>query len=143
MEVVVKRLLLVCAVMFACVSMAQAQDQPPAQRNEMSGMGPGGEKKGGMMGKEMMHGMMMQASMPKQIVASGDGGVFVLVGNKIVKYDKNLAVVKEATVKVDTESMKKMMADMKGKCPMMAHEEKNEKPGEAEEPGDDMPMPAK
>lgn len=135
-----KRLLLVLTVMLACVSMAQAQDQqPPAQNNQSPGMGPGGEMKGGMMGKKMMRGMMTQASMPRQMVASGDGGVFVLVGNKIVKYDKNLAVVKEVAVKVDTESMQKMMADMKGKCPMMAREEKSEKPGEAEE----MPMPAK
>ncbi len=134
-----KRSLLVLAVMFACVSMVQAQDQPPARNQEMPGMGPGGEKKVGMMGKKMMHDKMMQASMPRQMVASGDGGVFVLAGNKIIKYDKNLAVVKEAVVKVDTESMQKMMADMKGKCPMMTREEKAEKSAEAEE----MPMSAK
>lgn len=53
---------------------------------------------GGMM-KMMhkMHGMTRSPSM----VASNDGGVIVLTGNKLYKYDKNLNLVKEAEIKMD------------------------------------------
>lgn len=70
--------------------------------------------------KEGMHDMccgMMQSKMNKEMVATGDGGVIVMAGNKLLKYDKNLNLVKEAEIKMDMECMKKMM-DMKN-CPMM------------------------
>lgn len=82
--------------------------------------------KGGMVGKGMMDGEMMgekmmgmcpmmQSMMQKQVVATNDGGIFVVTGNKITKYDKDLNVVKEVEQKMDMEGMKKMMKD----CPMM------------------------
>ncbi len=61
------------------------------------------------------HGMMMKMMMPKSIVASGDGSVIVMVGNKLLKYDKDLNLVKEAQIKVDVESMEKMMEEMREK----------------------------
>jgi len=142
-----KAVAIVFAVMCFCssASLALAQDQNPAQNKDASGKDMAGDKMHkGMMGK----GMMMPMMMAKQMVASNDGGVIVLAGNKLYKYDKNLTLVKEAEVKVDKEAMEKMMADMKAKCPMMKHDEKAEKPGDPEEPGsdkdmDDMPMPAK
>jgi len=57
--------------------------------------------------------MMMQ----KQMIATSDGGVIVLSGNKLYKYDKNLNLVKEAEIKMDVEGMKKMMEKMKEACP--------------------------
>ena len=45
-----------------------------------------------------MHGMTRSSSM----VASNDGGVIVLSGNKLYKYDKNLNLVKEAEIKTET-----------------------------------------
>ncbi len=48
-----------------------------------------------MSGKKMMGGMMQQSSM----VASSDGGVIVLSGHKLTKYDANLKVVKEIELK--------------------------------------------
>lgn len=74
--------------------------------------------RGGMMGMCPMHGMMMKSMMGTSIVATSDGGVVVLDGNKLTKYDKDLNVVKEIEVKKDTEGMQKMMMDMKDKCPM-------------------------
>ncbi len=62
-----------------------------------------------------MHGMMMGKS---GIVATQDGGVIVMTGNKLYKYDKDLNLVKEAEVKMDMEGMQKMMTEMKEKCPM-------------------------
>lgn len=64
----------------------------------------GGIIEEGMGNKKMMHGMMRGAS----IVASTDGGVIVLNGNKLYKYDKNLNLVKEADLKVEPGKANKM-----------------------------------
>ena len=85
--------------------------------------GPMGEMKGpmmdkGMMGKGMMgdgmmgkmRGMMMHGMMKVSMVATPDGGVIVLSGHTLTKYDKNLNVVKEVELKC-CEGMEK--------CPMM------------------------
>ncbi|MBP9855472.1 MAG: hypothetical protein KBD53_11450 [Candidatus Omnitrophica bacterium] len=84
-----------------------------------------GDKGMGMMGKGMMNskmmGMcpMMQSMMQKQVVATSDGGIIVVAGNKLTKYDKDLNVIKEVELKMDTEGMQKMMDNMKSMCPMM------------------------
>lgn len=76
---------------------------------------------------EKMAGMshkyeMMKMMMTKSMVASNDGGVIVMIGNKLMKYDKDLNLLKEAEIKVD---MKAMMEKMKAGCPMMS-EKKDE-----------------
>ena len=72
--------------------------------------------KGGMMGKGMtgdkdkmkgMHGMMMKHAMNPSMAATSDGGVVVMAGGTLTKYDKNLNMVKEVKL------------DMKKACPMM------------------------
>ncbi|MBL7188991.1 MAG: hypothetical protein ISS70_21905 [Phycisphaerae bacterium] len=79
---------------------------------------------GMMMGKEKMmamcpmHGMMMGSMMTKSIAATGDGGVVVMAGNKLIKYDKDLNLVKESEVKMDMEGMQKQMSQMMEQCPM-------------------------
>ena len=61
---------------------------------------------------------MMGKMMDKKIVATRDGGVVVLLGNKLIKYDAKLNLVKEAEIKVD----------MKECCPMMKkHKKESEK----------------
>jgi hypothetical protein len=81
-----------------------------------------------MMGKPMpmmcpMHMMMCQGMMQKDIVATSDGGAIVMVDNKLLKYDKDLNLVKEAELKIDMKAMQdKMMQMMKEcaeKCQMM------------------------
>lgn len=85
----------------------------------------GGMMKEGMMGKGMMDGKMMgmcpmmKSMMERSVVATSDGGVIVVAGNKLTKYDKDLNVVKEVELKMDMEGMQKMMENMKGMCPMM------------------------
>ncbi len=75
--------------------------------------------KGGMMGGKMMGMMGMSAMMQRQVVATSDGGIIVVAGNKLTKYDKDLNVVKEVELKMDMEGMQKMMENMKNMCPMM------------------------
>lgn len=77
------------------------------------------EEKDPMMGKEMKEGhgmmgqyMMMKKIMEKEMVSSGDGGVIVLVGNKLLKYDKDLNLVKEAEIKIDMEAMMEKCREM-------------------------------
>lgn len=88
------------------------------------------EMKGGMMGSAMMgkgmkdgrmmgmHGMMMKM-MDRNVVATSDGGVVIVSGSKMTKFDKDLNLVKEVELKMDMEGMQKMMGDMKSMCPMM------------------------
>lgn len=71
-------------------------------------------KKNMMGGKNM--GSMMKMMTERTVTATPDGGVVVLAGNKLTKYDKDLNVVKEADVKFDLEAMQKEMAAV---CPMI------------------------
>jgi hypothetical protein len=65
-----------------------------------------------------MHGMMAKMMMQREMVAAKDGGVIVMSGNRLLKYDRNLNLKKEIELKIDMADMKKMMADMMEKCPM-------------------------
>ena len=87
-------------------------------KGDMMGKGMMGGKMMGMMGNMEMHGMMMRM-MEKSVVATSDGGVIVVMGNKMTKYDKDLNVVKEVEMKMDMDAMKKNMDDMMKMCPMM------------------------
>lgn len=87
----------------------------------------------GMMGKEKMHGKyskmdMMAMMMKKSMVATSDGGVVVMAGNKLFKYDKNLNLIKEVEIEMDLEGIKKNMDEMKEKYHRSKQmmEEKNE-----------------
>ena len=57
----------------------------------------------------------------KQMVATSDGGVIVMAGHKLFKYDKDLNLVKEVELKTrveltfDAGSLQDMMKSMKGK----------------------------
>ncbi|MDD4894605.1 MAG: hypothetical protein PHW54_04745 [Candidatus Omnitrophica bacterium] len=65
--------------------------------------------------------MQMMGSMQRQMVATSDGGVIVLAGEKLVKYDKDLNLVKEVEIKrevelrIDAGSVQDMIKNMKEK----------------------------
>ena len=102
-----------------------------------------GMMKGDMMGgKEMMgmHGMMRKMS-EKNVVATSDGGIVVVTGNKLIKYDKDLNLVKEVDLKMDTEGMQKMMEGMKDMPPMMKGMSDGAM-GAAEKPAEQVPPAA-
>lgn len=63
-----------------------------------------------------MNRMMMGGG--KVLVATQDGGVVLMMGNKLIKYDAQMNIVKEAEIKMDMEAMKKSMEEMKKNCPM-------------------------
>ena len=107
--------LVVVSVMFcSVVAFSQGSDeknQPVAEEKTQ-------EKQ---MDQKPMAGMIMQlmGAMQKQMVSTNDGGVIVLTGNRLLKYDKDLNLVKEAELKtrvelkIDAGSMQEMMKNMK------------------------------
>lgn len=108
--------------------LASAQEQEETMDNKMMqggqmGEGTMGRGQGMVKGKKMMGmGMMMN----KEIVATEDGGVVVMIGNKLLKYDKNLDLKKEVEIKIDTAGMQERMMQMKENCPGHQREERGE-----------------
>jgi len=62
--------------------------------------------------KHMMPGMSMKGMMGKTMVATEDGGLVVMVCNKLYKFDKDLNLTKEAEIPFDEAHMEKMMKRM-------------------------------
>ena len=79
------------------------------QKNSFGMMGSMTMMNRGKMRKMMpkMYGMMNMMS--KSIVAVKDGGVIVMVGNRLLKYDKNLNLKKEVQINVNIPQMMKKM----------------------------------
>ena len=106
---------------------------------EMGHMMMHGEKEDMMMKKDMPMmggGMMMGRMMQPKIVATSDGGAIVVIGRKLIKYDKNLNVASEAEIKVDEKEMMDMMKKMhtqRMKCMEMMMEEEEEEEENAKE----------
>lgn len=92
-------IILLCG--FCSYSFAEEQDgrQPDLQQPEMRQEEPRGERPD-MRGDNRMRmkgGMMM--GMHPTVVATSDGGVVVLAGGKLAKYDASLNLVKEVEIK--------------------------------------------
>ncbi|HNX69308.1 MAG TPA: hypothetical protein PLL75_04495 [Candidatus Omnitrophota bacterium] len=110
-----KALLILVVLSFLVPIPAFAEETSP---QDMRGMMK--EKSSMKPGKEMGYPGMMSMMRKTSMVASNDGGVIVLAGNKLMKYDANLDLVKEVEVK--------MPAPMGGKmCPMMKDMEDGKK----------------
>jgi hypothetical protein len=76
------------------------------------GMMGRGMQNRGMMGGNMMSGGMMGPMMRStSMVPTSDGGVIVLMGNELLKYDKDLNLTKQAQVNFDWENWQKMMME--------------------------------
>lgn len=116
-----KRLLsiiLACILAMGVFSFAFAEENKsdkPKEATQPAMMAPGMTGQMGMMDKGKMMGMAAMM-MVKSMVATSDGGVFVLVGNKIQKYNKDLVLQKEVEIKMDSMGAQQMMAPMAGKC---------------------------
>lgn len=64
------------------------------------------------------HAMMMSMMMKRTMLMTNDGGVIIMMGNKLIKFDKDLNMVKKAQIDLDIPGLEKMMKDIKEKCPM-------------------------
>lgn len=65
-----------------------------------------------------IHDKMMASMMQRAIAATPDGGIVVLVGNTLMKYDSALNLVKETEIKVDEQAMQQKMQKMIDNCPI-------------------------
>ncbi|MBF0532932.1 MAG: hypothetical protein HQL23_07555 [Candidatus Omnitrophica bacterium] len=102
------------------VSLAFAQEMNGMMGKDMVKSDKMAQKE--MMGKCAMHGRMMPGMMAKSLTATADGGVIVSVGNKLIKYDKDLNVVKEVEIKIDMEGLRKHRMGMMKDCPYAGEE---------------------
>lgn len=118
----------VLVAVFCSLSLAEEKKEGRIRQVMMQG-GMSGQKgmmgeEGAMMGKGKMvvgcpvHGMMMKQMMDREVIAAADGGVIILAGNKLAKYDKELNLVKEVEIKADLAGMQKVMQEAKENCPM-------------------------
>ncbi len=115
-KVKVLALVIVAAMFYPVIAFAQGpeENKEPVATEQMKEKQMQNERMAGM-------AMKMMGSMQKQMVATNDGGVIILVGNKLLKYDKDLNLVKEVEVqaeaglKIDVGSMQDMMKSMKEK----------------------------
>ena len=101
----------IVSVLIALSAIAFAQES-----DEMQGQMMSKEMKGSRMKKHPMGDMMMKKMGDRQMLATEDGGVIIWAGNKLIKYDKDLNLVKEVELEIDSEAMEKMMEKMKEKC---------------------------
>jgi hypothetical protein len=97
---------------------AQPQSQPPQQPQDA---GPQGMMQGRMTDHLRdcpMCGAMMGAMMLKTMIATPDGGVIVAFGNRLMRYDSQLNLIKETEMKIDAGQMYGDMQKMIESCPM-------------------------
>jgi hypothetical protein len=112
--------LLICTVSFAVFAQQGKDTIMGKEKMEGGMMGDMGMmmNQGSMMGMCPMHEMMMRMMMSKSLVTTEDGGIVVMVGNKLLKYDSNLELKKEVEIKMDMEGMQKTMMQMQKNCPV-------------------------
>ena len=114
------------------IAIAEEQDahQPDTQRSEMRQEEPGGERseidqqgprgqRSDMMSPNKMGKMGGMMGMHPTVVATSDGGVVVLMGGKLAKYDSNLDLVKEVEIKGGSKPMDKRSGNLGMKKPLM------------------------
>lgn len=117
-----KKIIILLAIVTVVLSMGSfafaASKEEPKFGGEHSAMpmSPDMERGGAMgMGSRvpMMSSMvMMQMLREKSITPTSDGGVLIIVGNQMIKYDKDLNVVKEAELKIDTAKLRESAMEM-------------------------------
>jgi YHS domain-containing protein len=65
-----------------------------------------------------MCAMVCKSMMEKALVATPDGGVVLMAGCKLIKFDKDLNKVKEVPIEIDAKEMQNKMCEMMKSCPM-------------------------
>jgi hypothetical protein len=119
----VKRLILAVLVLilgfgFSFAQEQQAEVSKDATAQKLAPAMPQGKDvmmnskfKKGAMSREGMRDMM-KMMMPKSMVSTSDGGVIVLIGNKLLKYDSKLDLVKEVEINSECPNMPKPNMEM-------------------------------
>jgi hypothetical protein len=78
-------------------------------------MGPGA---GAGMGRGMMAQCPFHTMMGQRIMVAAPDGVYVMIGDELLKYDQELRLQKEAEIKIDWTKMATRMLEMHRNCPI-------------------------
>jgi hypothetical protein len=90
------------------------------------------------MGSCPMCPMMCKAMMDHTLAATSDGGVVLMAGCKLIKFDKDLNKIKEVEIQMDVEAMQNKMMGMMKNCPVCKM--MKSKMGEKSEMKEEKPM---
>lgn len=87
--------------------------------SEMSSKGSHGMKGHGSKKADYSKKMLMYKMMKPEVTPTDDGGVVVIVGDTLQKYDKKLKLVGETIIEIDYKAMKERMHKAKQNiCPI-------------------------
>ncbi len=133
---IILAVIVVISITFMTLAAAQDRSTPTKESKTTmmnKEMNKEWNKETSMSGAHNACGMMMGSYLQHCMVASNDGGVIVMVGDKLQKFDRDLKLVKEITVAIDMEHMENMMSRMTAMC------NRNMMPGENMMRGGTMP----
>ena len=96
-------------ILLTVIALAATGSYVAFAQRQMGGMQGQGMMGGGMQGRGMMMNPMGPMMGGSSTVAAQDGGVIVLMGNQLLKYDKNLNLAKKAEIDFDWEKWQTTM----------------------------------
>jgi hypothetical protein len=100
---IMKSIIILTMVLAGLSAVSFAEEPDDTMGSKTGGdMMTGADKGSGMGSMQSMTGMM------GNMVATSDGGVVVMLGNKLYKYDKNLRLVKKTEINDDMKKMQRM-----------------------------------
>jgi hypothetical protein len=102
---------------FTCYSVL-AQPEKGQMSEDMKMMTEKGKQMDTAMMSCPMCPMMCKSMMDSKVVATEDGGVVLMAGCKLIKYDKDLNKVKEVPVEIDMKAIQAKMQEAMKNCPM-------------------------
>ena len=123
-----KALVIVTGIILVVIGLSFSYAQESRCRKELST-----DKQATKMCKQSKRGdgccmrSMMKSMMSPSLVETKDGGLVVMMGNKLMKFDKDLNLAKETEVKLDVEGMQAIMKQMMENCPCPMHKKMMEK----------------
>ncbi len=97
-------------LIFSAIGLAQNEQPQKGKMGQM--MDQKMKKQNHMQNRCSACAMAMCGMMSKAMLHTDDGGVVVMIGNKLYKYDQNLNLQKETELSVDFKNMKQMMMKM-------------------------------
>jgi prephenate dehydrogenase len=103
--------LAVAAGTYVAAAKETAQDMMQKGMGMMDGNSMMMQKGMGMMHEKSMDAMGMHPMACSSMVAASDGGVIIMMGPKLLKYDKDLNLVKQVEIKIDWEAWHKTMME--------------------------------
>lgn len=65
-----------------------------------------------------MKEVVLKAALEKTVVPTPDGGVIIVTGNRLIKYDQYLNVIKDTDIPVDVEGLRQTVTQVMAMCPM-------------------------